>query len=158
MALYAVADSDAALDVVQDSMLDFVRSYANRPSEEWPPLYYKVLNSRICDAHRRSSIRNRIFGWFKQDESDESDPLQEVPDPDGTTPLSLLEREKLGIALQEAVKSLPLRQQQAFLLRAWEGFDTASAAIAMNCSQGSVKTHYFRAIQNLKEKLRDFDE
>jgi len=57
--------------------------------------------------------------------------------------------------IDAAIRALPLRQQQAFMLRVLEGLDTKAAARIMKCSESSVKTHYSRAIHTLRAQLDD---
>ena len=160
MARFSMATDDQALDVVQDAMLEFVRRYRDKPDQEWPPLFFRVLQSKITDAHRRSSVRMRFMGWLGSNRQDDEtdDPFQELADPREETPLRLLEQAQLGVHLERVISELPLRQQQAFLLRSWEGLDVAETAQAMGCSEGSVKTHYFRAVQVLRQKLEEYQQ
>ena len=157
MARFATSNADDALDLVQDAMLDFVRRYAGRPDSEWHVLFYRILQSRITDWYRRSSVRNRFRYWFGADDGDEgSDPLQNIADPSVSDPAENANRRFTAEAVENAVRRLPLRQRQAFLLRAWEGFDVAQTAAVMGCSEGSVKTHYSRAVHSLRALLEEY--
>jgi RNA polymerase sigma-70 factor, ECF subfamily len=159
MARMASGSPDDALDIVQDTMLNFARLYANRPEGEWNVLFYKILQSRITDWYRRTAVRRRFHDWFgkpRGDESDEEDPMARVADSTSPDPAEGVMRQEFTVALQGALRKLPLRQQQAFILRAWEGFDVAQTASAMGCSEGSVKTHYSRAVHALQLKLEEF--
>jgi RNA polymerase sigma-70 factor, ECF subfamily len=146
-----------ALDAVQDAMLQLARRYARRPSEEWRPLFYRILQNRIRDLQRRRTVRGRVLAflpWNTEDE-DESDPVARAPDP-APGPSAEVEGDQIGTALQHAVSQLPARQREAFLLRSLEGLDVAETAAAMGCSEGSVKTHYSRAVHSLREQLGEF--
>jgi RNA polymerase sigma-70 factor (ECF subfamily) len=158
IALLATADSDEALDVVQDAMLAFVRCYASHPPGEWGVLFHRTLHSRITDWHRRTSVRNRFRGWLRGNDQDpdDEDPISTVADAKTPDPALQMMRRDLGAAIESALRTLPLRQQQAFLLRAWEGFDVATTAYAMGCSEGSVKTQYSRAVHALRNHLEEF--
>lgn len=155
IAQMALRNVDDALDTVQDSMLQLARRYAGRPSAEWAPLFYRILSNRIRDCQRRRSVRGRVMAWWpawRDDDGTELDPVEAAPSPD-PAPGERLQMGETMQALEQAVSALPPRQQQAFLLRTLEGLDVAQTAAAMGCSEGSVKTHYFRAVQTLKSRL-----
>ena len=155
MAQAALRHEDDALDAVQDAMLQLVRAYADRPAEQWKPLFYRILENRIRDIQRRRTVRGRVIAWlpFRGDEGDdEPDPIAQAPSPEPQPPRRL-ELDQAVAGLEKALGELPGRQRQAFLLRALEGLDVAETAAAMGCSQGSVKTHYFRALQALRAQL-----
>jgi RNA polymerase sigma-70 factor (ECF subfamily) len=156
MAQVALRDPDDALDVVQDAMLKLARNYGTKPSAEWRPLFYRILENGIRDLQRRRSVRKRFMTWLpgpKEDPDNEAqDPLDSVADAAPAVPDRLMQQqamEKLEVSLRE----LPTRQREAFMLRNFEGLDVAETAAAMGCSEGSVKTHYSRAVHTLREQL-----
>jgi len=157
IALVSVRNPDDALDIVQDAMIKLVRKYAQRPDDEWKPLFYRILNNRIIDHHRRHTVRKKVMTWFSRTGDDEEyyDPVESAPGPSTAEPHRRVAINDAMVSLEQAVRDLSARQQQAFMLRTLEGLDVASTAAAMGCSQGSVKTHYSRAVHNLREKLGD---
>lgn len=134
-------------------MLKLATRYADRGEAEWAPLFHTILQSRIRDWYRRKRVRNRVRAWLGRD-GEESDPIDAVPDP-AAGPAERLALGRAAGRLDAALRGLPRRQQQAFLLRAWEGLDVAATARAMGCSEGSVKTHYSRAVHRLRAQLED---
>ena len=155
MAELATGNRDDALDVVQDAMFGFVRHYACKPAQEWAPLFFRVLDSRLNDWHRRNRVRNRWTRLFGMAGSAEEDEVARAPDPHDPGPLRRLAADRAAQALDGALQRLPMRQRQTFLLRVWEGFDVASTARTMRCSEGSVKTHLSRALTALRRELED---
>ena len=139
-----------ALDAVQDAMVKML-GYRDRPAQEWTPLFWTILRSRIVDAQRRRTLR---LGWMTSaDERQEAgvEWAGDEPDPsrahDG--------REAWG-GLVAALRGLPRRQREAFTLRVLEELDVATTARVMGCSEGSVKTHLSRARDALQKQLEDF--
>ena len=158
MAQVALRDPDDALDVVQDAMLKLARNYAARPSAEWRPLFYRILENGIRDLQRRRSVRKRFMAWLPgatQDADNEAqDPLENVADAAPTIPETLMQGQAME-QLEESLRALPARQREAFMLRNFEGLDVAETATAMGCSEGSVKTHYSRAVHTLRGQLTE---
>ncbi len=159
MAEIATGNKDDALDLVQEAMMGLVKNYANKHQEEWGALFHRILQSKIRDYYRRNTVRNKIRGWLsfghKDDDEKDIDPIQLAADHQNKNPQDMLINDNSGEALQQALKALPMRQQQAFLLRNWQAMSVAQTAYAMGCSEGSVKTHYSRAIQQLRTHLEE---
>jgi RNA polymerase sigma-70 factor (ECF subfamily) len=154
MAQYATGNREEALDIVQDAMMKLVQKYGENPAEQWKPLFYSILQTRILDWHRRQSVRNRMRSWLNWDDDEEAeDMLEQQPDTPAASPDVKLQDAQFMQSLNIELSALPLRQQQVFLLRVWEGMDIAETAIAMQCSESSVKTHYARALQKLRQQL-----
>ena len=153
MARIATGNDADALDLVQDAMFKLVEKYHHNPADEWQPLFYRILHSRINDWHRRNKVRNRFRTWLTGKEEEDEDPIQTARDEHAASPEQQLQTSTSMEQLQKVLESLPPRQQQAFLLRAWEGLDVKQTAQVMSCAEGSVKTHYSRAIHALREKL-----
>lgn len=135
---------DEALDCVQSAMFRFVRKYHARPRSQWKPLFFGVLYNRLRDWHRRQAVR-RALGW-----GGEPDRQAEASNPQ---PDRWLAAGHAGARMIEALKQMPLRQQQAFILRHWEGLDTETTARVLGVSTGTVKTHLSRAVRHLRQAL-----
>jgi RNA polymerase sigma-70 factor (ECF subfamily) len=164
MAEYALGNRDDALDVVQEAMIRLCRKYAQRDPDEWRPLFYRILQNGIRDHYRRNAVRNRFRTWLRprsgHDETGSGpiDGIQTVMDYAQHQPDETVAQADTMVRLQAVLKQLPRRQREAFMLRVWDGMNVADAAQAMNCSQGSVKTHLSRALQRVREQLAGYTD
>ncbi len=151
MARTLTGGADEAMDVVQDTMLRFSRRYAGRPEAEWRPIFFRILINRGRDFQRRRAVRSRVMNWFR--DRDLPDPVDTSPASRGWDPEVAVAGREAMVALEQAVAELPGRQREAFVLRCLEDLDVAATAGIMGCSEGSVKTHYSRALAALRQKL-----
>ena len=143
-----------AMDLVQEAFISLHKAYADKSTEEWYPLFYTILNNKLHDWRRKEQRRSNPFSMFKKVSLDDAEhEILDVVDDTTPNPFEMLDSAVTAEEIQQAIAGLPVRQQQAFMLRAWEGFDTQTTAQIMQCSEGSVKTHYHRAIQGLRQAL-----
>jgi RNA polymerase sigma-70 factor (ECF subfamily) len=160
-AVFAVRDQDHALDIVQDAMIKLSESYGDRPVQELPLLFTRIVQNAIHDFFRRQKVRSTwitLFSALNPGDGDESDPLESLEARPGSAAAESasdeFERKQVVAVIEEEIARLPARQREAFLLRYWEEMDVAETAAAMKCSEGSVKTHCSRATQALAKALR----
>jgi RNA polymerase sigma-70 factor, ECF subfamily len=162
--VYTVRNDDAALDIVQDAMIRLAEKYADKPPEELPLLFQRILTNATMDWFRRQKVRGALFHNFSDfegsgDDSDgDFDLLEALESTDASgrneSAADSVSRAQILQAIEVEIAQLPGRQREAFLLRYWEEFDVAETALAMGCSEGSVKTHCSRAVHALAKSLK----
>jgi RNA polymerase sigma-70 factor (ECF subfamily) len=160
--VYAVHEEQAALDIVQDSMMKLAEKYSTRPAPELPLLFQRILQNTMRDHFRRTKVRSTwttlLSNLGMGGDDDDADPLETLEvDQHSNVPASpadQLEQSQVMAAIEDAVTSLPQRQREAFMLRYWEELDVSETAKVMGCSEGSVKTHCSRATHALAKVLR----
>ena len=88
---YHVRDEEAALDIVQDTMMKLAQHYGDKPVGELPMLFQRILSNNTLDWFRRRKTRNALFSNMTEFESagDEGDfdlleNLQSLADSEGT--------------------------------------------------------------------------
>ncbi|GLR26810.1 MULTISPECIES: RNA polymerase sigma factor [Limnobacter] len=159
-ALFSVKNEETALDMVQESMMKLAERYADKPIEEIPMLFTRILQNNILDFHRRQKVRNTwtsLFSSFQKNGEEEYDILETLLAKDDSMHDSAeteVDRDQTMSLIEKAIETLPDRQREAFLLRYWEEMDLAETAKIMGCSEGSVKTHCSRATKALAAALR----
>ncbi|MDA7416219.1 RNA polymerase sigma factor [Xenophilus arseniciresistens] len=162
-ALYQVRDEEAALDIVQDSMMKLAEHYGDKPPAELPMLFQRILSNCVLDWFRRQKTRRALFSSLTDFEPDNEDGAGfdilssmevEVDTRETESAEDTVRRAQIFQAIETEVQALPARQREAFLLRYWEEMDVAETAAAMGCSEGSVKTHCSRAVRALSQALQ----
>tara|TARA_R110001599_G_scaffold159052_1_gene345994 strand:- start:12327 stop:12896 length:570 start_codon:yes stop_codon:yes gene_type:complete len=162
-ALYAVRKDESALDIVQDAMIKLSEKYGDKPPAELPMLFQRILQNTVRDYFRREKVRSSWISLFssfgnKQDEQDNFDAMDMVEAEAGSfgaeSGLQKLERQQMLDLLEHEIQNLPGRQREAFLMRYWQDLNVTETALAMGCSEGSVKTHCSRATNSLAKALK----
>jgi RNA polymerase sigma-70 factor (ECF subfamily) len=159
---YTVRDEDAALDIVQDTMIRLAEKYADRPPAELPLLFQRILSNATMDWFRRKKVRSAVMqnmsDFEGSDDGGDFDLLETLETMDGAlgaeSAADSFGREQMLLIIEQEVAQLPGRQREAFLLRYWEELDVAETAGVMGCSEGSVKTHCSRAVHALAKSLK----
>ena len=161
--VYHVRDDEAALDIVQDSMMKLAEHYGDKPAQELPMLFHRILSNTTLDWFRRNKTRKAIFSNFSDFDADgqengEFDLLESLAIGNDSQTSQSAEDTFASTTkvheIEEEIQNLPARQREAFLLRYWEDLDVSETAAAMGCSEGSVKTHCSRAVLALSKALK----
>ncbi len=155
---YAVAyrfvqNRDDALDIAQEVFVKAFRSLGTwKPTGSFKSWLLRIATNMSIDHLRR---RGRMPVFVATEELREIgaevvDERVSIKEPSDHASDS-----ELGVLIRTAVDRLPEKQKIVFVLRHYQGCSLKEIAEIMNCTEGTVKTHLFRATGKLRNELED---
>lgn len=136
-----VRDPHDTEDVIQEVLFRVAQRFAVVRRHPNPA----ALLLRICANAALDHLRRR------QSEPVAIERAIEVPTMDWETPESRLAREERRLALLAFLRELPEREAEAITLHALEGLEYREAALAMACSESTVRVLVGRARERFRE-------
>ena len=141
-------DPDEAADVAHDVFLRVELACRREvPPEDWPAWIAKVAVNACWDRRRSGWWR-----WWRRAGVELDGETTPAP---SSTPEQESMRQEQHDRVWAALRRLPARQREVFVLRHVDDLPTAAVAAALGIAPGSVKRHLFRAIRALRDALGD---
>jgi RNA polymerase sigma-70 factor (sigma-E family) len=139
-AYFMVGDRQLAQDLVQEAL---TKTYV-----AWP----RLRDPRYAEAYARKAITTTAISWFRKRSWTGERVVERLPEVSHAGHAEAADqRAWLWLALQQ----LPVRQRVAIVLRYYEDLTEAQTAATMGCAVGTVKSHVFAGLRNLRHRLAD---
>jgi RNA polymerase sigma-70 factor (ECF subfamily) len=149
-----VSNPEDASDLTQDA---FIRAYQGLGDFKSQCQFYSWLyriTVNLCIDFLRKKSRSEVL-LYDFDESGEL-PMANIADPRSESPAKAVENKELRAHIRRAVRRLPPKQRQIFILRHWNGLSLKDIAAVVGRSDGTVKAHLLHAHRNLRKHLRSY--
>ena len=138
-----LGDAVAAEDVAQDAFLALYRHLNQVPAAAYRPWLFRVARNLCLDQLRRRKFKMSLFRDLERDDESPFTPV----DAGSGQPDSLAEAREAQDAIEAAIRELPTKFREAFLLCEVEGMSYEDAAAVLGCPVKTVSTRLFRARQ-----------
>jgi len=141
-----VLDHDVAQDMVQDA---FLRAYTRlrecRDRSRFRPWLFQIVRNRCLD-HLKDTRRRHV-------PLDSTEPLADAAD----EPAAVVERTRLRMGVEQALRQLPAAQREAFLLHYVEDLPYEVMSDLLETSVSALKMRVHRARETLCTALHEQD-
>jgi RNA polymerase sigma-70 factor (ECF subfamily) len=145
LCFHFVHSREDAWDLAQETFVNAHRALPAFRGESG----FKTWLMRIAANRCKDHLKKRRLDTVPFDDAQSVDGPANSPQPD-----EQLEHRELALAIETALKGLPLRHRTAFLLREYEGLSYQEMAEVMDCNIGTVMSRLFHARRKLQVSLR----
>jgi RNA polymerase sigma-70 factor (ECF subfamily) len=157
-AQYAVSDSGAAEDLVQDTLIAVVEQ-GDRHRGEATLLTWSIaiLKNKVADWYRAPAQRRRVR--LAQEDESLGDALEGLfkpggeyadPVPDWQQPENREEQRQMMSVLERCLTGMPAQTGRVFMMREWLGFESGEICERLGLSAENCRTILYRARSALR--------
>jgi len=132
-----LADAELAQDAVQETFLRMLRYRQCNDVHEVRALLFRVAASVVADHHRLARTRQ----WERHCSMDNVEVVSAEPQPD-----HILSDQQNLECVKDAIRQLPPRCRQVFLLQRFEGMSYRDIACRLGISERTVENHIAHAL------------
>jgi RNA polymerase sigma-70 factor (ECF subfamily) len=150
---------DDAKDLVQEA---FVKAYISissfKEGSSFYTWFYRILINVSKDYLKRKARQEYLFKPLElNSQSDEGkrNLLEKLSD-SGLAPDKWIVNKEIKQVTEGAIALLPVKQRLVFNLRYYEGMKFEEIARILNCRTSTAKVNFFKALKNLKKRLRPY--
>ncbi len=123
-----------------------------RQESSFKTWFYRIVIN-LCRRHYRKNKLISLIPLYSHNKEGEE---QELEIKAGATPEDEFSNKQLGSAIMKAVRGLPMKQREVFVMKHIKGMKITEIAEILGSAEGTIKSHLFRAVNELQKKLRGF--
>jgi len=160
LALSLVGHVEDAKDVSQEAFVNAYRALGRfRGGARFSTWLYRIVVNECKDTYKRRARHPVVAaGVGGSDPGSEDGALfVDAQDP-AADPSDHMANRELSRRISGTIRALPMKQRTAFVLHHLHGLTLEEAAAVMRCRVGTVKSHVFRATEQLRHHLRPWLE
>jgi RNA polymerase sigma factor (sigma-70 family) len=150
-------DKEQAEDLFQETFRRVHEKSHTFKGSEFKSWLFRIATNVTYDGFRKKHRRDSHGKTISFNNPDCNDPVSSVAADNSFNPSVATAKAEQVEQVRHAVESLPDKQKAALVLTYYQQLSYREAALAMDCSVGTIKTQMFRALKTLAQKLPEVE-
>ncbi len=150
-------NKEQAEDLFQETFRRVHEKSHTFKGSEFKSWLFKIATNVTYDGFRKKHRHDSICRTVSFSNPDCDDPVSSVAADNSFNPSVATVKAEQVAQVRQAVESLPDKQKAALVLTYYQQLSYREAALALDCSIGTVKTQMYRALKTLAQKLPEVE-